>query len=195
MRPATVLGFCPPHSYLSEGIALSGTIARPLALPRICLLPSLPLPLRAAQPLSHRHDATRPRLARPSENSVWAKFAESTFYVLPRRATGGLFQGLQGLRTIHASAPYEVDRRGVDLVDERVDAQVTRQVLVLLQERAGLAGGLQRQPARLVGRISGGLQVGGQGDGGPGQAANRCGQTFGDGIFGFGLDHGERRAG
>src|ERR671911_556418 len=73
---------------------------------------------------------------------------------LPRRAAGGLFQGLQGLRTIHAGTPYEVDRRRVDLVDERVDAQVARQVIVLLQERAGLAGGLQRQPARLVGRIS-----------------------------------------
>src|SRR5215210_3857699 len=62
---------------------------------------------------------------------------------LPRRASGGLFQGLQSLRTIHAGAPYEVHRRGVDLVDERVDAQVTRQVLVLLEQRAGLAGGLQ----------------------------------------------------
>src|SRR5918994_725419 len=192
MRPTTVLGFCPPHSYLSEGIALSGTIARPLALPRIGLLPSLPLPLRGGQPLSHRHDATRPRLARPSENSAWAKCAESPFYVLPRRATGGLFKGLQGRRTIHAGAPYEVDRRGVDLVDERVDAQVSRQVLVLLQERAGLAGGLQGQPARLVGRISGGLQVGGQGLSRPGQAADRSEEAFGDGIFGFGLDHGER---
>src|SRR5215211_8571930 len=62
---------------------------------------------------------------------------------LPRRAAGGLFQGLQGLRTIHAGAPYEVNRRGVDLVDERVDAQVSRQVLVLLEQRAGLLGGLQ----------------------------------------------------
>src|SRR5829696_245848 len=41
---------------------------------------------------------------------------------LPRCASGGLFQGLQGRRTIHAGAPYEVDCRGVDLVDERVDA-------------------------------------------------------------------------
>src|SRR3712207_8592351 len=67
---------------------------------------------------------------------------------LPRCASGGILQDLQGLRTIHAGAPYEVDRRGVDLVDERVDAQVARQVLVLLQERAGLSGGLQGQPAR-----------------------------------------------
>jgi hypothetical protein len=28
---------------------------------------------------------------------------------LPRRASGGLFQSLQGLRTIQARAPYEVD--------------------------------------------------------------------------------------
>src|SRR5215211_2236820 len=110
---------------------------------------------------------------------------------LPRRATGGLFQGSQSRRAIHAGAPYEVDRRGVDLVDERVDAQVARQVLVLLEQRAGILGSLQGQPARLVGRISGGLQVGGQGNGGPGQAADRSGEAFGDGIFGFGLDHGE----
>src|SRR5215211_4312444 len=45
---------------------------------------------------------------------------------LPRCASRGLFQGLQGLRTIHARAPYEVNRRGVDLVDERVDAQTPR---------------------------------------------------------------------
>ena len=57
------------------------------------------------------------------------------------------------------------------------------------------AGGLQGQPARLVGRISGGLQVGGQGLRRPGQAADRSGEAFGDGIFGFGLDHGERGAG
>src|SRR5215213_7552546 len=61
---------------------------------------------------------------------------------LPRRASGGLFQGSQSRRAIHAGAPYEVHRRGVDLVDERVDAQVARQVLVLLEQRAGLAGGL-----------------------------------------------------
>src|SRR5829696_4082539 len=80
---------------------------------------------------------------------------------LPRRSSRGLLQGLQGLRTIQARAPYEVHRRGVNLVHERVDAQVARQVLVLLQERAGLPGGLQGQPARLLGRISGALQVGG----------------------------------
>ena len=45
---------------------------------------------------------------------------------LPRRASGGFFQGLQGRSTIHTGAPYEVNRRGVDLVDERVDAQVAR---------------------------------------------------------------------
>src|ERR671912_2667582 len=67
---------------------------------------------------------------------------------LPRRAAGGLFQGLQGLQTIHAGAPYEVNRRGVDLVDEPVDAQVSRQILVLLEQSAGLLGGLQGQPAR-----------------------------------------------
>jgi len=50
---------------------------------------------------------------------------------LPRGAPGGLLQGVQGLRSIHTGAPYEVDRRGVDLVDERVDAQVPRQLLVL----------------------------------------------------------------
>jgi hypothetical protein len=44
---------------------------------------------------------------------------------------------MQGLRTVHTGAPYEVDRRGVDLVDERVDAQVARQVLVLLEQPAG----------------------------------------------------------
>src|SRR5215204_6200010 len=79
---------------------------------------------------------------------------------LPRRASGDLFQGLQGLRTIHAGAPYEVNRRGVDLVDERVDAQAAGQLFVFLKQSAGLLGGLKCQPSRVVGRNSGGLQVG-----------------------------------
>src|SRR5918997_5945200 len=114
---------------------------------------------------------------------------------LPRSASGGFFQSLQGRSTIHTGAPYEVNRRGVDLVDERVDAQVARQILVLLEQRAGLASGLQGQPARLLRRNPRGLQVGGQGLRRLGQAADRSEEAFRDGIFGFGLDYGERGAG
>src|ERR671916_2075252 len=86
-------------------------------------------------------------------------------------------QGLQGRPSIHAAATENIYGRGVDLVDDRVDRQVSRKVLVLLEHHGGLSGGLERERARVV-RGTGGFQVDAQGLRRPGQAADRPGEPL-----------------
>src|ERR671916_3493055 len=101
-------------------------------------------------------------------------------------------QGLQGRPSIHAAATENIYGRGVDLVDDRVDRQVSRKVLVLLEHHSGLSGGFECERARVV-RGTGCFQVNAQGLRRPGQAADCSRQPFRCGTTG--LYHGERGAG
>src|SRR5215204_6228886 len=94
-----------------------------------------------------------------------------------RRASGGLLQSLKRGTTVQAGASEEVYGGGVDLVDEGIDGEAAGEVFALVQERAGFSGGLQREPARVF-RVAGRLQVGSEGSGRRGQAADRLRERF-----------------
>jgi hypothetical protein len=60
-------------------------------------------------------------------------FTACHWYILTRGGTPrNLPLGLQRRPSIHARATQEIHRRRVDLVDDRVDRQISRKVLVLL---------------------------------------------------------------